>query len=266
MAVILIFLSFALGASLVSFANMWSYRHPIDGTMPKKLLRARRSFCDYCHRQLSWWENIPCLSFFILRGKTRCCHHPLSWRYPLTECLGGVMGILALVGITARGILMAPSLFSSCLFIFLLLSSLFFSLLIFSYDLYYLFIPLYPLWGLLISSGLFWLFFGSHSLLALVGVSINVLLMLFLFLITKKKGLGLGDVFLVIFPPFFLGAVGGVMSVWLAFVLGAFVGLFLVIIHRGVGLKSLIPLGPFLIFSFWLSWAFNWWHILLQWS
>ncbi len=257
-------LSFAFGASLASFANMWSYRHPINGTLPLKLRQSKRSFCDYCHRQLSWWENIPLLSFFILRGKTRCCHHSLSWRYPLTEFLGGAMGVLVLRGIERRWL---PLLFSplfSGLFFLLLLIVLFCSLIIFSYDLYYLFIPLYPLIGLLISASFFWWVFGAHNWATLAGVGINLLLMIFLFLVTKKKGLGLGDLFLVVFFPLLVGPIGGIMTVWLAFVLGAVVGLLLVAFHRGIGFKSLIPLGPFLIFSFWFSWAFNWWQILLQ--
>ena len=45
------------------------------------------SHCPKCLRKLHWWENIPLLSFIILRGRCAGCKAPISWRYPLLEAL-----------------------------------------------------------------------------------------------------------------------------------------------------------------------------------
>ena len=43
------------------------------------------SHCRNCPHALAWWENIPLLSWLVLRGRCRSCHSPISWRYPLIE-------------------------------------------------------------------------------------------------------------------------------------------------------------------------------------
>lgn len=45
------------------------------------------SHCPRCGTLLKIWHNIPLLSFFCLQGKCASCHAPISWRYPLIECL-----------------------------------------------------------------------------------------------------------------------------------------------------------------------------------
>ncbi|MBJ7258684.1 MAG: prepilin peptidase [Chthoniobacterales bacterium] len=51
------------------------------------LSHPRRSFCPHCGRSLPWHENIPVLSWVLLRGKCRGCAAPISARYPLVESL-----------------------------------------------------------------------------------------------------------------------------------------------------------------------------------
>jgi leader peptidase (prepilin peptidase)/N-methyltransferase len=46
-----------------------------------------RSHCPHCKAQLSWFENIPVLSWVALRGRCRHCHAPISIQYPLVELL-----------------------------------------------------------------------------------------------------------------------------------------------------------------------------------
>jgi leader peptidase (prepilin peptidase)/N-methyltransferase len=68
------------GLAFGSFLNVCLYRWPRELSVT-----APRSYCPHCHRQLLWWENIPLLSFIILRGRCRTCHAPIRWRYPLVE-------------------------------------------------------------------------------------------------------------------------------------------------------------------------------------
>jgi leader peptidase (prepilin peptidase)/N-methyltransferase len=77
-------LSFLIGASIGSFANVIIYRSPRDGLSS---LRPLRSFCPACRAQLSWADNLPIISWLLLRGKCRMCRAPIGVRYPLVELL-----------------------------------------------------------------------------------------------------------------------------------------------------------------------------------
>lgn len=72
--------AFLAGAAIGSFLNVVVYRVPRGLSVSKP-----RSFCPRCERQLSWWENIPVLSWLGLRGRCHGCHDPISIRYPLVE-------------------------------------------------------------------------------------------------------------------------------------------------------------------------------------
>lgn len=81
---------FFFGLCVGSFANVVIYRWPLE-----KSVVTPRSSCPNCGTALSWYENIPVLSYLVLRGKCRSCHVGISIRYPLVELLTGVL--LALV-------------------------------------------------------------------------------------------------------------------------------------------------------------------------
>jgi len=66
-------LVFFLGASAGSFINVLVGRFGEKG----KIDLSGRSYCDSCHQQLRWWENIPLVSFFYLRGRLSRCHSPI---------------------------------------------------------------------------------------------------------------------------------------------------------------------------------------------
>ncbi|MDB4908638.1 MAG: pilD [Gemmatimonadetes bacterium] len=72
--------AFAFGACAGSFLNVCVYRWPHD----KSVVRPR-SRCPRCKNPLAWFENIPIVSWLVLRGKCRCCDEPISFQYPLVE-------------------------------------------------------------------------------------------------------------------------------------------------------------------------------------
>jgi len=71
-----------MGLLFGSFLNVVIARVPEGQSIVRP-----RSRCPRCGRQLSWFENIPVLSWLALRGRCRGCHEPISWRYPLIELL-----------------------------------------------------------------------------------------------------------------------------------------------------------------------------------
>lgn len=75
--------AFLFGACIGSFLNVCIYRIPAG----KSIVRPR-SHCA-CGKPIAWYDNIPILSWFILRGKARCCGAPFSFRYPFVEILTG---------------------------------------------------------------------------------------------------------------------------------------------------------------------------------
>lgn len=85
-------ISFVLGCCVGSFLNVVIYRLPSG----LGINSPRRSFCPLCKHQLTWYENIPVISYIFLRGKCSACQKPISLRYPAVELLTGVLfaGIL----------------------------------------------------------------------------------------------------------------------------------------------------------------------------
>lgn len=54
-----------------------------------------RSFCPHCKTQINAWQNIPILSYLLLRGRCKQCQYPISWRYPLIELLTMLLSLYA---------------------------------------------------------------------------------------------------------------------------------------------------------------------------
>jgi prepilin signal peptidase PulO-like enzyme (type II secretory pathway) len=76
-----------LGLFLGSFANVVSLRLHSH----KSGIFFGRSACPKCNHQLSWYENLPVVSWLFLRGKCKNCKQPISWQYPATELFFGVL-------------------------------------------------------------------------------------------------------------------------------------------------------------------------------
>jgi len=86
--VLLIFF-FCLGACLGSFFNVCIHRIPEDRSVVKPGSRC------ICGVPIAWFDNLPVLSWFLLRGKARCCGQSFTIRYPLVEALTGALFLLS---------------------------------------------------------------------------------------------------------------------------------------------------------------------------
>ncbi|MDD5747619.1 MAG: prepilin peptidase [Actinomycetota bacterium] len=83
------FVSFCFGLIFGSFFNVCIYRIPKKGSL------GERSRCPFCGEIIRWYDNIPLLSFALLRAKCRHCHSPISIQYPIVEALTGSLFVLA---------------------------------------------------------------------------------------------------------------------------------------------------------------------------
>ena len=80
----------AFGAIVGSFLNVCIHRLPHGDSIVWP-----SSACPHCKRELSWYENIPVLSWLVLRARCRTCRGPISIRYPLVEALTSALFVLA---------------------------------------------------------------------------------------------------------------------------------------------------------------------------
>jgi leader peptidase (prepilin peptidase) / N-methyltransferase len=72
--------AFAFGSVVGSFLNVCIHRMPLGESIVWP-----RSRCPHCSKKIPGYDNIPFVSFLLLRGKCRHCGKPISWRYPLVE-------------------------------------------------------------------------------------------------------------------------------------------------------------------------------------
>jgi leader peptidase (prepilin peptidase)/N-methyltransferase len=108
--------AFVFGLCFGSFLNVCIYRLPRDLSVSNP----PRSFCPHCEKQVAFYDNIPVLSWLILRGRCRSCKAPISPRYLAIEILTGLLFVACYwqFGLTLAGL-------KYCVFAFLLLGLIF---------------------------------------------------------------------------------------------------------------------------------------------
>ena len=224
------------GLAVGSFLNVVIYRVP-----RKESVVRPRSRCPGCGTQLAERDNIPAVSWVLLRGKCRTCGEPISARYPLVELLTSALFVAAALRFGLDWVLPAYLVFFAALVAITFI------------DLEHYIIPnrvLYP--TLFIAIPLLVLAAAAqdqfgHLERALLGAVVAWLFFLVLHLISPR-GMGFGDVRL----SFLLGLLLGwldlrhvFLGVFFGFFLGSIVGLVLMALRRR-GRKDHIPFGPFL--------------------
>lgn len=103
-------LGFLFGAAIGSFLNVVIYRLPIllkrEGKADNKTFNLAwpGSHCPQCKKPIRWYDNVPILSWLLLRGRCRNCKNPISPRYPLVEivCAAATAILAVLDGLTMR--------------------------------------------------------------------------------------------------------------------------------------------------------------------
>jgi leader peptidase (prepilin peptidase)/N-methyltransferase len=231
----IVFLILVLGLFFGSFLNV-----VVDRLQNKQSFISGRSKCDFCKKELAWFDLIPLLSFILIRGKCRYCRKKLSYYYPVTELSTGTLFSLAYLCLGPQPLV--------SLVYYLFITSCF--IVIFFSDLKYGIIPDKIILPATVGTVIYLLIFNPQlliiNLLSAIGAG---LFFLALFLFTKGKGMGFGDVKLALLLGLFLGFPKVVFALYLAFLTGAIVGLMLIIWKKKKTIKETIPFGPFLILA-----------------
>jgi len=213
-----------------------------------------RSFCRHCRRQIHWYDNIPLLSYVILRGRCRGCKENISLQYPFVELVTAV-----LFGCAGK-VFFVQGDFVSWVYTLIVCITIAVAVIIFVYDLKYMEIPMVPMWLGIISTvlGFVWIdwanTFSATNVLALhvhSGIIAGFGSFLFFFLlaaVSQERWMGLGDAYIALWMGLLLGCSSIVPALTSAFFLGAFVGIILML-YSGFHMKSKLPFGPFLVTS-----------------
>ena len=245
-----------LGLLIGSFLNVVIYRLPVildaqwkaecadlagkelPETPPFNLM-VPRSRCQKCNHQLSWLENIPVLSYLVLRGKCKHCGTPISLRYPAVEVVTGALFFFCAwrFGITPTGI--AWSGFAAALV----------TLCMIDWDTTLLpdNITLPFVWAGLIAAALAWTPVSlPDAVWGAVGGYMSLWLVYWGFkLATGKEGMGFGDFKLFAALGAWFGWQALIPIILMASVIGAIVGIAMKF-SSGLREGGYIPFGPFL--------------------
>ena len=233
--------------------------HQASSPEPHLSLARPGSHCWSCGATIKPWDNIPVLSWLLLRGRCRACKHRISLRYPLIEALTAVLSVLVVWQLGPTSAALAALILTWGL-IALAMIDLDTQLLPDSLTL-----PL--LWlGLLLSlAGLF-----TDPASAILGAASGYLLLWLVFhafrLATGKEGMGQGDFKLLALFGAWLGWQAVPQVILLSSLPGALVGLALITSGRARAGDPL-PYGPFLAMAGWISllWGETMTDAYLQW-
>ncbi len=242
LAVIASIFVFILGLVVGSFLNVVIYRLPRDLSVVKP-----RSCCPGCQTPIEWNQNIPVISYLILRGKCRKCSSPISWQYPVVELLTGFLFWASWrgLGFDAFAIISQIRIWT---FISICISIAFI-------DLEHRIIPdELSLGGWLFGAlTCYWDFrngMGNLIFSSLGGFGFFFLFAIVYEKITGRNGLGGGDIK-------FMGTIGiflGFGGIWSSLILSSVIGVIVGVIYAWFQkkrkeniLRTAIPYGPFLV-------------------
>ncbi len=242
-------LALVAGLLIGSFLNVCIYR------MPRELSVVRpRSFCPACKKPIAWYDNVPLLSFAVLRGRCRHCAQPIPLRYPIVEALTAALFFLIVLWL-------GPTLHALKLCVFCALAvGLTFSDLeerdlpdqftLGGVAVGLIFAVLTPLDVKFLSFYLRWNPKWLSLMVAAVSAAVPALLLWGLGAlyqrIRHKEGLGLGDVKMVAMIGAFLGLEGTLLTVTAGSLLGSVIGLaYIYLAKKDPGTYEL-PFGTFL--------------------
>jgi len=225
--------AFIFGICIGSFLNVCIFRLPAG-----KSIVHPPSSCPGCNAAIRFYDNIPVLSWFILRGQCRNCHTPIAFRYVMVELMGGFMAVCVYLrfGPSVQGIIYFSFIAALLVITFI--------------DIDYHIIPdVISLPGILLGfaaaffiptlnwmDSLIGIMAGGGSLYAVAWGYERI---------SGKEGMGGGDIKLLAMIGAFIGWQGVLLTIFMGSAIGTLVGLIDMRVKKK-DMKMRIPFGPFL--------------------
>ena len=232
---------FFFGIICGSFANVCIYRLPEN-----KSIVTGRSSCPNCKKKIIWYDNIPLLSFILLKSKCRFCKKPINSQYFIVELITAIsfVSIYYFFGLTLAALLLS-------------ILSVFF-IIIFFIDLKHFIIPNELTFPLMII-GFFKSFdpnlnqtiFPNYINSLIGGVFGYLIIWLIIFFykkVRKKEGMGLGDAKLLAVVGFWFGWFSIPFTIFMSSVV-ALIFVLPSLINKSRKMSSQIPFGPYIIIA-----------------
>ena len=221
-----------VGLCAGSFLNVCIYRLP-----RRESVAWPASRCTTCNRALSWYENIPVVSWIVLRGRCRTCRAPVSWMYPIVEIVTALIFVSSYVLYGFTPTAAVRSVFACALIV------------LFVTDLQHHILPnIITVPGIAIGFVLS-LFLPPGWRDSLIGIAVGGGTLFAIaeayYRVRNQEGLGMGDVKLLGMIGAFLGWKLVLLTLILASFAGSVAGVVLIASGRG-SMKYALPFGTFL--------------------
>jgi leader peptidase (prepilin peptidase)/N-methyltransferase len=232
MTALLVVVAAVYGLLIGSFLNAWAWRLAHHESITRG-----RSHCPSCGHQIRAYDNVPVLSWLLLRGRCRDCGAAIHWRYPVGEAVTAALYVAVVLLDGLDWVLLPHLLFVSAL------------ILVSQVDLEVRLIPdviILPVAAvgvplmILFGDGPWW----EWPVAGLGAAGFLFLISEVYYRVRHVEGMGFGDVKLALCMGVYLGAAVA-PALFIGFLSGAVIGLVLVAASRA-GAKTAIPFGPFL--------------------
>jgi len=238
------------GLMVGSFLNVCIYRIP-----KKESIVIPRSHCLHCNHQLRAWENIPVISFLMLKGRCSSCKNKISFRYPVVELLTAVLFLLTYFrfGLTIDFIVY---IFLLCLLVIITFIDIDTMEILNGLLILCLIVGVYPV----LEGGINSIY---QSLIGALSLGLGFLLIrMFGQFLFKKESMGFGDIKYAAFIGLLLGWKMALVASAIAFISASV--LFLILLPFGkIAIGKRIPFGPFLSLGAFLG--LLWGTHILEW-
>ncbi len=226
---------FIFGLLIGSFLNVVILRMPLG-----KSIVTPRSACSKCGYQLKWYDNIPIISYLLLKGKCRSCDESFSIRYPLIELVTGLIALNLFPDVIN---IQTMTLFSfqfsvACILLVHLMIDIDHHLLLDKINLFFL--AIVTAYLVLFENSLNWVFGG------LIGFLGPYLITYAFYKFRGVVGLGGGDIKLFGILGLILGPMGILSNIFMSCLLGSVVGLGLIVGNK-MGKDTPFAFGPYII-------------------
>jgi len=244
---------FIIGLVIGSFSNVCIYRIPRNESLVRP-----GSHCPQCSKPISFYDNIPVISYILLKGKCRYCGQPILLQYPIVELATGLFYLALYLFYGFQPITIVYMILCTLLIIIsfidlkerIIPDVLSLPFIFIGFILSFFLKTLSPIDSLLgiLAGG------GSLLIIAIAGT--------YLF---KKEAMGGGDIKLAAMIGAFLGWQLTLLALFLGFFLGSIIGVIVLIINKGK--SDIIPFGPFIALGAMLSifWgqAIIYWYLMI---